>query len=259
MCSDQPAERGPQREQHAVGRPDSRDRDVDDQRVRAVPHVHRDRLRHLGARPGSNGNASRGAPVIGLGVHQGPQHPVVERQHLVALRLRPPQVDERGQQLGVLRRRGPASPRGPPRRGTAPRRPRRTARSGPVVVQRPDRVERHRLPAAVVDGPRAEHLEVLRGVPLGGALAPGAEQVAETHAVDRGLRDAVDLGRAVEPRELEQRRGDVDRVRELAADAPPSRDPRGQETMHGSATPPSCTSRFHRRNGVFPAMVQPHG
>ena len=33
----------------------------------------------------------------------------------------------------------------------------------------------------------------------------------------------------------------------------------GQWTMQGSATPPSWTSRFHRLNGVFPAMVHPHG
>ena len=29
--------------------------------------------------------------------------------------------------------------------------------------------------------------------------------------------------------------------------------------MHGSATPPSWTSRFQRLKGVFPAIVQPHG
>ena len=35
--------------------------------------------------------------------------------------------------------------------------------------------------------------------------------------------------------------------------------PAGQCTMSGSATPPSWVSRFHRRNGVLPATVQPHG
>ena len=35
--------------------------------------------------------------------------------------------------------------------------------------------------------------------------------------------------------------------------------PAGQCTISGSATPPSCTSRFQRRNGVLPATVQPHG
>ena len=40
---------------------------------------------------------------------------------------------------------------------------------------------------------------------------------------------------------------------------PPDPSRAGQLTMHGSATPPSWTSRFHRLNGVLPAMVQPHG
>ena len=35
--------------------------------------------------------------------------------------------------------------------------------------------------------------------------------------------------------------------------------PRGQWTISGSATPPSWVSRFHRRKGVLPATVQPHG
>ena len=29
--------------------------------------------------------------------------------------------------------------------------------------------------------------------------------------------------------------------------------------MNGSVTPPRYVSRFHRRNGVFPAFVQPQG
>ena len=42
---------------------------------------------------------------------------------------------------------------------------------------------------------------------------------------------------------------------------PPSvaRRPAEARTMQGSATPPSCTSRFQRLKGVLPAMVQPHG
>jgi len=40
---------------------------------------------------------------------------------------------------------------------------------------------------------------------------------------------------------------------------PPAGTRPGHHTMHGSATPPSCTSRFQRRKGVLPAMVQPHG
>ena len=47
----------------------------------------------------------------------------------------------------------------------------------------------------------------------------------------------------------------------LPADAtgggPPMRD--GTRTMQGSATPPSCTSRFQRLKGVLPAMVHPQG
>jgi hypothetical protein len=41
--------------------------------------------------------------------------------------------------------------------------------------------------------------------------------------------------------------------------SPRAENPAGQCAMSGSATPPSCTSRFHRRNGVLPATVQPHG
>ena len=41
--------------------------------------------------------------------------------------------------------------------------------------------------------------------------------------------------------------------------SPPAPIRDGQLTMQGSATPPSWTSRFHRLNGVLPAMVQPHG
>ena len=41
--------------------------------------------------------------------------------------------------------------------------------------------------------------------------------------------------------------------------SPLARRPAGHETMQGSAIPPWCTSRFQRRNGVLPAMVQPQG
>ena len=61
--------------------------------------------------------------------------------------------------------------------------------------------------------------------------------------------------------ELEHGREDVDGVGELPAyaAAAPGRRSAGSRTMHGSATPPSCTSRFQRLKGVLPAMVQPHG
>jgi hypothetical protein len=35
--------------------------------------------------------------------------------------------------------------------------------------------------------------------------------------------------------------------------------PCGQDTTNGSDAPPRYVSRFHRRNGVLPAHVQPHG
>ena len=35
--------------------------------------------------------------------------------------------------------------------------------------------------------------------------------------------------------------------------------PAGQETMNGSQAPPRYVSRFQRRNGVLPALVQPQG
>ena len=67
------------------------------------------------------------------------------------------------------------------------------------------------------------------------------------------------LGR-VDADQLEHGRDHVDGVGELVADGAGHRASRaGQRTMQGSATPPSCTSRFQRRNGVLPAMVQPHG
>ena len=67
-------------------------------------------------------------------------------------------------------------------------------------------------------------------------------------------------GRCRDPGQLEHGRQDVDGMGELVADAAGRAAKRaGQLTMHGSATPPSCTSRFQRLNGVFPAMVQPHG
>ena len=35
--------------------------------------------------------------------------------------------------------------------------------------------------------------------------------------------------------------------------------PAGQCRMKGSVQPPRNTSRFQRRNGVLPAIAQPHG
>ena len=41
--------------------------------------------------------------------------------------------------------------------------------------------------------------------------------------------------------------------------APRALMPCGQWTRNGSVVPPRYVSRFHRRNGVLPAQVQPHG
>ena len=120
---------------------------------------------------------------------------VVERQHLVLACLLPPELDHRGQPLGLVggqvvglggvdahvvelphvvveRRVGVEA----------------------VVVHVAERLERHRLPTLVVDAARSEHLEVLRGVALGrGGVV---EEVGEARALDRRLRDPRDLGRA---------------------------------------------------------------
>ena len=74
----------------------------------------------------------------------------------------------------------------------------------------------HRRPALVVDAAVAEHLEVLRLVPLGRLRV--VEGVEHAEAFDRRLLDAVDDRRMRQPGGLEDRRGDVDDVMELAAD-----------------------------------------
>src|SRR5262245_33038117 len=71
------------------------------ERLRTVALVQRHRLRDLGVALEVTEHLARRA-VIGLGVHKGPQHPVVEGEYLVALRLRPPELDELVQQLRVL-------------------------------------------------------------------------------------------------------------------------------------------------------------
>ena len=103
---------------------------------------------------------------------------------------------------------------------------------------------------------RPEHLEILRAVPF--VRTGVVERVREAGAVEVAGGVGGDAGT------FEDGGHHVDRVRELAAH--PARRRRvaavpdaGHDTMHGSATPPSCTSRFQRRNGVFPAIVQPHG
>ena len=74
----------------------------------------------------------------------------------------------------------------------------------------------HRRPALVVDAAVAEHLEVLRLVPLGRLGV--VERVQHADALDRRLLDAVDDRRMRQPGGFEDRRRDVDHVMELAAD-----------------------------------------
>ena len=70
-------------------------------------------------------------------------------------------------------------------------------------------------PAVLVHGAVAVDLEVLLGVALGRLLV--VEGVEEAGAVHRLLVDAVDLRRRRQPDDLEDRRADVDDVRELLA------------------------------------------
>ena len=101
------------------------------------------------------------------------EHPVVEREHVVAPCLLPPQRDQLGDLLGEL---GGAVARLRDVLGHVVELPDVVVpgRVGPqaVVVDRADRVVRHRLPPVVVDGTRAEHLEVLGEVPARAAVSP---------------------------------------------------------------------------------------
>ena len=112
-----------------------------------------------------------------------------------------------------------------------------------------DGVERHGLPAVLVQRAAAEHLEVLHAVAIG--RVGRAERLGEADPVDRcGRRDA---------RELQHGREDVDRVHELIADPARRRDitwPGHDERIGDTAF---VDLAFHRRNGVLPATVQPHG
>ena len=139
-----------------------------------------------------------------------------------------------------------------------------------VVVERPfgvaavvgdarQRVEHDRLPPVVVERPRAEHLVVLRDV-VAGCVGVG-ERRGEAHALDRasastplisaGGVDADERRAASAARRWRGRTGGGSR--------PSLPRPAGQCTMSGSATPPSCVSRFHRLSGVLPAHAQPQG
>ncbi len=94
------------------------------------------------------------------------------------------------------------------------------------------RVVDDRLPAVVVQGAAAEHLEVLRVA----AARRGriVERAREGHAVDRCLRDAVDLVGRLDAEHVEHGRRQVDRVHVLAAHLAPGIDacrPRDDERV----------------------------
>ena len=77
-------------------------------------------------------------------------------------------------------------------------------------------VPRHRGPALVIDAAVAEHLEVLRLVPL--RRLGVVERIEHADAFDRRLRDAVHRERFGYSRRFEDRWRDVDDVAELRAD-----------------------------------------
>ena len=87
------------------------------------------------------------------------------------------------------------------------------------------RVPRHRGPTLMVDAAVAEHLEVLRLVPL--CRAGIVEGVQHAHAFDRRLRDAVHRERFGDAGRFKDRRRDVDDVGELRADFAPGLDALG--------------------------------
>ena len=85
------------------------------------------------------------------------------------------------------------------------------------------RVVDDRLPAVVVQGAAAEHLEVLRVADARRRRV--VERGRERHAVDRRLRDAVDLVGRLDAEHVEDGRRQVDRVHVLAAHLAPGVDP----------------------------------
>ncbi len=74
-----------------------------------------------------------------------------------------------------------------------------------------------RHPAVLVHGTVAEHLEILLRVPF--LRARVGERVAKARPVHRHLGDAVNLARLGNASRLQDGRGDIDDVRELAAQA----------------------------------------
>ncbi len=139
---------------------------------------------------------------------------VVERQHVVARRLDQPQalqlVELLRHLLGQVVRLAPVLV------GVVEL-PDVVVEGGHLLAdEQPGRlVPRHRGPALVVDAAVAEHLEVLRLVPLGRLGV--VERVQHADALDGLLLHAVHRDRLGESRRLEDRRRDVDDVVELRA------------------------------------------
>ena len=127
-----------------------------------------------------------------------------------------------------------------------------------VVGEERRRVEHHRLPAVVVQRPRAEHLVVLRHVVARHAGVGAARAAKLTPSIGR-LLDAADRVGRLDADEVEQRRHHVDGVDVLVARPAVAPSRAGQRTMSGSVTPPSWVSRLNRLSGVLPAQAQPHG
>ena len=141
------------------------------------------------------------------------EQPVVDRQHVVACRLDEPEALQLAELLRHLLGE--------------------VLRLAPVlvgVVELPDviverrglflrpgvRVPGHRGPALVIDAAVAEHLEVLRLVPL--RRLGVVERIEHADAFDRRLRHAVHRERLGYSCRFENRRRDVDDVAELRAD-----------------------------------------
>ena len=88
----------------------------------------------------------------------------------------------------------------------------------------------------MVDGPVAEHLEVLGVVPAGRRCV--VEGVREADAVQRRLRDTADRRRRLGAEQVQDSRHHVDDVGVLVRTSPLACTPAGQETMNGSQEPP---------------------
>ena len=159
------AQGAPEREEGAVR--DGAVRDVDRHRhgVRPVPNVGRHPLGHRCTTLEVTERVAWSPTVVLVGHRL--EHAVVQREHIVATGFVPPQRDELGDLLGVL---GGEVVRLGDVLGHVVELPdvfvEGRVGAEAVVVDRSHGVVRDRLPAVVVDGTRAEHLEVLGHVTL---------------------------------------------------------------------------------------------